>query len=212
MTTWTVPKMWLDSTAYILGGGMSLLEENLSLIHKENVIGVNDAFRLGDWIDVCWFGDARWFDWNKEELSKFKGLIICCCPRLADKNKWVKVLLRGKPQGIEARPDSISWNKNSGGSAINLAVHFGVKRIVLLGFDMKPDKDTGNDNWHDYHETKNNTSLPYARFLQSFPIIMRDAERMGVEIINSTMCSLIEERIVPKVALEDVLCLPLPVS
>ena len=203
MTSWTVPKMWLDSTAYILGGAPSLLKENLSLIHNERVIGVNDAFRLGDWVDVCWFGDVRWFDWNKEELKKFKGLVACCCPRLADKNDWVKVLSRGKPQGIEPRPDFISWNKSSGGSAINLAIHFGVRRVVLLGYDMKPNED-GKDNWHDNHKVKNNTTLPYPRFLQSFPIIVRDAERMGVEIINTSMDSLIDEKYVRKMPLEEV--------
>ena len=57
---------------------------------------------------------------------------------------------RGKPAGIETRAGFVSWNSNTGVSAISLAYHLGVRTIVLLGFDMKNDAD-GNSNYHDDH-------------------------------------------------------------
>ncbi|MCP4475394.1 MAG: hypothetical protein GY821_12680 [Gammaproteobacteria bacterium] len=200
---WHVPKMWEGSTVYVLGGGNSLLKEELHLIEDQRVIGVNCSFLLGDWVDVCWWGDPRWFDWNKEKLSEFGGLKVCCCESLR-KRPEIKVLRRGKPMGFDLRSDFISWNLSSGVAAINLAFHFGAKRIVLLGFDMSV-SDDGENNWHDLHKVKDTTRDPYPRFLEAFPHIKRDAATEGVEIINSTMCSMIPEDIIPKKALVKVI-------
>lgn len=211
MAEWKAPKIWRpDTIVFIIGGGASLKDENLSLIssNKSNkrVIGVNDAFKLGEWVDVCYFGDVRWFDWNKDELIKFGGLKVCCCPRLSHHNsnvEWVYSLKRGKPLGIDLRPDYISWSKSSGASAINLAVHLGAKKIVLLGFDMSVD-GVGEHNWHDYHKVKNTlAAVPYPRFLEAFPIIAKDCKREGVVVINSTMCSEITN--FTKIPLEEVI-------
>lgn len=194
--------MWDGATVYILGGGYSLLEEKLELIHNKRVIGVNTSFMLGDWVDVCWFGDARWYEWNIVDLSEFGGLKACCCGALMDKPE-VKVLKRGKSMGIDPRPNFVSWNRSSGGSAINLAVHFGAKRIVLLGFDMKPSDNQGENNWHNLHKVKAHYNS-FPRFLEAFPHIGKDAEDLSIEIINSTMCSLIPEDIFSKIPLEEV--------
>ncbi len=51
------PKIWKDGTAFILGGGPSLNEVNFDLIKNERVIGVNNTYRLGAWVDVCYSGD-----------------------------------------------------------------------------------------------------------------------------------------------------------
>ena len=54
---WHPPKMWNDKTVFVLGGGPSLNGTNLDLIRDERVIGANNAYQLGSWVDVCWFGD-----------------------------------------------------------------------------------------------------------------------------------------------------------
>ncbi len=83
----------------------------------------------------------------------------------------------------------LSWNGNTGAAAINLAVHFGAKRIMLLGFDMNID---GNrmQHWHDLYgkgpvsDDRRKRKLPFARHLQGFPVIAEDAKKLGVQIIN----------------------------
>ncbi len=202
---WDVPPMWNGDTVYILGGSPSLASENLSLIHNKRCIGVNDSFRLGSWVDVCWFGDERWLDWNRKCLRKFGGVKACCVPSLLTKPpiQGIKVLDRGRPQGIETRRGIVSWNNNSGGSAINLAYHLGAKRIVLLGFSMKV--INGKDNWHDLHHvhSKENDSQ-YPVFLEAFSVICREAYKLGIVLINSTMDSAIPEKLMPKIPLEVV--------
>jgi len=51
------PQIWKDGIAFILGGGPSLNDVDFDLIKNRRIIGVNNAYQLGDWVDVCWFGD-----------------------------------------------------------------------------------------------------------------------------------------------------------
>jgi hypothetical protein len=202
MPGFPVPKIWPDSTVYIIGGGWSLradagisekasiataltmLSEFLKPIHNKRSIGVNDAFMLGDWVDVCWFGDNGWYEKNKTGLAEFAGLKLHCV-NSAIRKPGCHRLNRGKPYGLEARPGYISWNHNSGASAINAAVHLGAKKIILLGFDMK--KSPGHkNNWHERHEKKDKRWNPYPRFMKGFPHIKREAKKMNVQIINAT--------------------------
>jgi acetyltransferase-like isoleucine patch superfamily enzyme len=188
MMQWSVPKIWPGSTVYLLGGGPSLLNEDLTLIQEERCIGINNSCFLGDWVDVCWFGDIKWWTWHRTKLRDYKGLILTCNKKM---RKWkrMKTLARGKPQGIDSRPSHVSWNRNSGASAINLAYHFGADRVVLVGFDMR--KIDGKKNWHDDHKEKPHN--PFTRHLKPFAQIARDAMELGLEIINVTPGSAIKQ-------------------
>jgi len=160
---WNVPKLWTGSTVYIIGGGPSLKDFNWDLIKDKRVIGCNDAYRLGNWVDVCFFGDWGWWEKHKGDLvyekvawekgthsfpglATYAGLKVSCATHPI-KDRSIRRLRRDLLHGICMKPDSVCWNNSTGGSAINLAAKFGAKKIVLLGFDMKLSKD-GKSNWH----------------------------------------------------------------
>jgi len=200
-----IDRVWPDSDVYILGGGPSLNNANLDLIHDKHVIGVNNAYTLGDWVDVCWFGDARWYGWHCEALKSFKGMIYHCANRIKGQRiDRVKRVGRGKSQGLDRRPEYVAWNRSSGASAINLAYHLGAKRIILLGFDMRKRIVDGEErqNWHKDHKVVGAKANPYPRFLQVFRLINIDAKKLGVEILNATPNSSIKD--FPIVDLESV--------
>jgi hypothetical protein len=206
-THWMVPPMWKGETVFVVGGGPSLRGADLSPLADRHVIGVNAAFRLGPWVDVCWFGDAPWFDANVEALRLHPAVKASCHERLL-RIPWVRVLRRGKPAGIETRRDSIAWNGNSGGSAVNLAVHLGAVRIVLLGFDMRTDEG-GKHNWHEWHnEQKGRLTEPprniyEQRFLPRMEVVAADLRALGVECLNASPDSAMEY--FPKITLADAL-------
>jgi hypothetical protein len=201
LSLWPVPRLWPDSTVYIIGGGPSVSETPLHLIHGKNVIGVNNAYKLGDWVNVCWFGDSRWFKWNMQGLKNFKGLLVTCQRKLKHAEDYdVKSVQKGKPAGIERKPTRVCWNGSSGGSAINLAYHFGAKKIVLIGFDMKP--VNGKYNYHSDYPEKRTAINPYAKFMIPFPAVKKEADKLGLEILNATPNSAIKSFKIVK--LEDV--------
>lgn len=184
---------------FVIGGGPSLKDMDLTPIHSQRVVGVNDALKLGDWVDVCFWGDCRWGIWNQEALSRFNGLSITCS-QCHCKHPNTMQVGRAYGYGLSNNPHQICWNRNSGAAAINLAYLLGAKKIVLLGYDMKLDGD--KHNWHDNHKTKPKAGV-YSRFLQVFPKIASDARNLGVEIYNATPDSMLMD--FPKTTIEEVL-------
>lgn len=149
---WTPPKIWDGSTAVIIGGGPSLEGTNLKLLEHPRhpsirVIGCNDAFLLGDWIDVCYFGDWSWYELFEKDLDQFPGLKVTCQERCAHTDCEGILVVRREIRGcfIDGR---VGWNMNTGTSAINLAILFGARKVVLVGFDFKLAPITGEPNWH----------------------------------------------------------------
>lgn len=198
---WTAPRIWPNETVYIIGGGSSLKDVDLEPLHQRNVIGCNDAYMLGSWIDVCCFGDIKWFGEHKERLKDFLGLKVTWREEYLQES-GIHVM-KGEPRGLILKPGWIGWNTNTGAMAINLAVVFGAKKIVLLGFDMKLDKD-GENNWH-----KNNVDKPdkdvFKKFLKSFLYLQLDMKKKvpDVEVLNATPDSRLKA--FPKVDLKEVL-------
>lgn len=226
---WTVPKIWQGGDVWIIGGGPSIpklfgvpddvieqvhakkLSESayspyFSPIHDKHVIGVNIAFRIGNWIDMVFFGDSKFFLNYQSELGAWRGLKVSCSPR-TKKCGWVKSLDRDrrKGKGITTNPNAVSWNGNSGAAAINLAYHTGARRIFLLGFDMQLAQNN-DQHWHTAYIPKNLNSvsrkrLPFRKHLEGFPQIARDARILGIEIYNVSPRSAIT--CLPVVTLEE---------
>jgi hypothetical protein len=229
--SWTVPQIWSGGDVWIIGGGPSVTKEfgipkdvvdkvisgdsspsvyspYMSYLHDKHVIGVNVAYLIGDWIDIVFFGDANFFLTHKHRLAQFPGLRVTCSSHTSTPKPldWVKVLPRNgkKKRGLTDARNKVSWNYNSGAAAINLAVHTGAKRIILLGFDMTLDNNR-NQHWHDLYGkkkvnanrnhkgTKKSKPLPFDRHKRGFLGIASDAKNMGVEIINIGLDSTIEQ-------------------
>jgi len=203
---WVAPRIWEGGTAYIIGGGPSLKDFDFSPIHDKHTIGCNDAYALGPWVDICYFGDIAWFDmhwvrwvyYNKKQripgLLQYGGLIACCNEKFLNKDgsqkyKRVKVLKRYH-EGIMTLPGCIAWNANTGASAINLAIILGCKRVVLLGFDMKLN-EKGDGNYHINLKDKPKKES-FARFMKYMPKVKAGADLLGVEIIQTTKDSALD--------------------
>lgn len=223
---WKVPRMWEGGTAIILGGGSSLLKQfdvpveviqdvysgkakpsayspYLEQIHKSHVIAVNVAYKIGSWIDVVFFGDSSTWHEDKAELVKFKGLRVTCANELTNDNrlKWLARDPR-KKHGISTNPEMVAWNSNSGGACINFAVHLGVKRIILLGFDMKLDEGQ-NQHWHKFYKTsEKQLASTFRRHLTGFQEMKRDLDKLGIEVINANPDSAIT--VFPRMNFKDI--------
>lgn len=233
--TWRVPKLWEGGECWILGGGPSLTRQfdipdkvvqdvlrkelppnayssYMSAIHEKHVIAVNMAFKIGDWIDMVFWGDKKWYLTNRAEVALFKGLKVTCHPYFANgrfPNENIKCVAKDntRPKGISTSNTAVSWNSNSGSAAISIAVHMGATKIILVGFDMKLDEDA-KQHWHSEYGAMNRKdakpgSLPFNRHLLGFPHIARDALAMGVTIINACPDSAIPD--FPRMSVKDIL-------
>lgn len=189
----------------VLSGASSprAYSEYLVPLHSRHVIGINNVYQIGPWIQVEFFGDNSWYLVHRLALAKFPGLKVSCAPRFAKDgaSEGIKYLAKDRKhrRGITSDVTKVGWNNNSGAAAISLARHFGVGRIYLLGFDMKRTDKHGH--WHAPHNEKD--ALPFGRHLKGFPFIASDARKMGIEILNVNPDSAINS--FKKVALSEVL-------
>lgn len=214
-----LPKgLWHGEVAFMLGGGPSLADVDLSSIRRRRIIAINNAYgdcvrparsrkpndahtckyEPRDWVDIVWFGDSRWFDWHRKDLARFKGLVCTCAPKYMNV-RGLYVYERISDAGITRLPGKVCWNRNSGGSGISFAYHLGVRRVVLLGFDMR--RVDGEPNWHKDHPSPEKN--PYPKYLRFFGKIAKDAKRLGLDIVNCTPGSLVDQ--FPIMTLEEYL-------
>ena len=96
----------------------------------------------------------------------------------------------------------IGWGGNSGFQALNLAVQFGAKRIVLVGYDMRCDQGL---HWHGPHGKGLNNPTP--RNVERWRRVTDEAADLlrflGVEVVNCSPISAL--RAYPKMGLEEAL-------
>ena len=241
---WEAPKMWAGETVVCIGGGPSLTDEQVEIV-KDNarVIAINDGYIKAPWADVLYGSDAKWWRWH-DGCIFFDGLKVAMVGNedgQGYQNGWQDVLYPDiKPMassgidGLEVKDSRfLKTGSNSGYQAINLAVHFGAKRIILLGYDMqsvvvkvaggvkekilKAIKDESdviksaimasvNAVRVDHWfgaHPDNITSHPFDKMLAAFESLKSVKSLYGVEIINCTPGSALE--VFPKKDLEEVL-------
>lgn len=201
MSYWSVPRDWEGETVAIIGCGPSLQHVDPGkLLAFRRAIAINDALLRAPWADLHYFCDQQWWESNLYTMHGFPVL------RVTMENDIPGVLrLRNTgPTGLETDPTGLRHGSNSGYQAINLAYHFGAKRIVLFGFDMRVVHD--RTHWRErngematarFQRTLTNTMLP------KFQTLVEPLREAGVEVLNATPGSALT--CWPSVSIDDIL-------
>jgi hypothetical protein len=196
-----VPRCWPESTVVILGGGASLVVEDVDAVRgRARVIAINDAHRLAPWADVLYAADARWWRYY-QGVPTFAGLKYALQVEAAI---WpgVQVLRNTGECGLEPDPSGLRTGRNSGYQAMNLAVHLGARRMVLLGYDMG--RQAGQPtHWFGEHPVLIRSASPFHTFLHHFATIVEPLQQLGIEVINCSRWSRLD--VFPRRPLVDVL-------
>lgn len=184
---WSVPREWEGQTAYIIGGGPSVLKCDTNNL-PGRIIATNEAgLTIRPDADVLLFSDMRWWEWNKDRMRLYTG------PRIVTNN-----LMNNSPAKVHYL-DRLRGNQNlglplsedptrlsgwcSGGRAINLAYLFGASEIVLIGFDMH---ERDGDNFHDKHQAKPLKGRKAERFIPAIECLKPGLDKAGVRVVNCT--------------------------
>jgi len=184
---WQVPPMWSGETVAIIAGGPSAVDADLeSLRGRCRVITINNSHLLTPWADILWFCDSRWYTWHKDAVDKFDGLVVTLenYDLATDQDNFRSVHNYGQ-SGLCEHSDGVMTGRNSGYQCINLAVHLGASRILLIGYDMRT--VDGESHWHGGHRGAKQSDSVYQRaMLPMFDTIAQSLLDRGVEVYNCT--------------------------
>lgn len=207
-----VERLWPGETVVIIGGGSSLTPDDVDYVRgKARVIAIKESYLLAPWADVLYACDPKWWAQYKGATT-FTGMKYALEPvaealkTAPHTNIWpnVHILRNTGHQGIELEDRSgLRTGFNSGYQALNLAVHFGAARIILLAFDMWFGADN-NPNWYPDHPAHTpSTAKSFALFMERFGEIAPVLHGLGIEVLNASRFTVMS--CFPRVPLEAVL-------
>lgn len=182
-----ISRDWEGQDVIVVGGGSSLTNFDFTTLIGRNVIGVNEAFRLGvSTVPRLIFGDIEWWNRNKwaleDYVKKSGGVLYSISPGTERLNMPYLQQLTRLSLGCSFQPDKLAWNYSTGAAAVNLAFLLGAKRIFLLGFDMTA--PNGESHWHRYRK-KVTGEESFARFMKGFEQLAIHLKKVpGLKVYN----------------------------
>lgn len=182
---------WCDETALVVGSGPSAPTVPLDMVRgRVRCIATNNSWKLVPWADAIYATDGSW--WMAHNgVPEFSGLKIS--RSRVDYSDIKRIELRREGNGwhnhmIFKPLGTIGWGGNSGFQAINLAVQFGAKTIVLIGLDMTVKHGV---HWHGKHEgglhNPNSSCVEAWRF--KLDRVAPQLAKRGIEVLNASPIS-----------------------
>ena len=214
---WWVPPLWRGETVFCVASGPSSVSLDLRRLGGRRVIAINDNYRRCPGADLLYFCDWKWWTWHRDRpaFRAFGGIKATLDQRVAATDPGVRWLRNGDEgaagtagrMGLCLERDRLRTGRNSGYQAVNLAVHLGAARIVLVGYDMKAGP-LGEEHWFGRHRDREGRPVPtapatIARWAAAFATLVPPLEALGVEVVNAGPDSAID--CFPKVRLADCL-------
>ncbi|MBB2698953.1 UNVERIFIED_ORG: hypothetical protein GGI66_003630 [Rhizobium esperanzae] len=186
---WTAPRIWEGETVFVLASGPSVNGLDLSLLAGRRVIAVKSSWLTYPDADVLFFADGRWWKDPALRPKAFEGLIVSSAKEISDPR--VKLVHKVEPGDLSEKPDTVALRRTSTTGAINLAVHFGASRIVLLGVDGKVTPD-GPRHCHGRPWPWPLKAGCFDEQAAEYRQIAPSAERLGIAIVNANPDSAID--------------------
>jgi hypothetical protein len=186
---------WQGEPCIVAAPGPSLTPDVVARVRKARwfdrwrVVAVQDAYRLMPWADALYGCDPRWWNIHKD-CNGFAGEKWSTHENDDANNKTAQAeafgirIVKGEQSSeFSFDPGVISYGKNSGFQAINLALLKGCRRIVLVGFDMRSIK--GQSHFFGDHPPGVNGRTDYEMFIPAFTWASKQMPK-DVRIVNAT--------------------------
>lgn len=197
---------WTGEACAIVASGPSTKRVNVAALRGQmRLIAIKENIDLCPWADVCYGCDAAWWR-NANGLPKYAGLKVSATNRVTTRFPDIHIIGISDPSGdklVLAPPGVVGSGGNSGFQALNLAVQFGARRILLVGFDMT---DHYGVHWYG-RANGNGRSNPaewnFKRWRAAFATASVQLTAAGVQVLNCSDLSVLT--CFPKLTLEQAL-------
>jgi hypothetical protein len=199
---WTIERDWPEATAFIVAGGASLRGFDFERLRGRKVIAINQSIFSIPFADLLHFSDRRWYaEYQPQKLIPYDR-ISTNSPTVNEPR--IKTLRRVEPPpGLVDDPQTVPMKWTSLQPAMQIAVHRGASRIVLLGADCHTAKD-GRKHHHQEYQWEH-LAKPQMWDLQKECLshMVRPLQKRQIEVINTSLESALPWW--PKIPIEDAL-------
>lgn len=175
-------------TVVCIASGPSLNKTDIKLVRRSKLItiAVNNAWKWAPWADLHYAGDMAWWR-NYGAEVRHKSQRWTCSKAAAERFR------------CKYRPRKIKPGYNSGAMAIELALHLGAARVLMIGYDCSVANGTHFDG--DHSKTPNPTPERCKRWKPQFKQILKLYP--NAEVINCSRYT--ELKCFPRKTLEEAL-------
>jgi len=182
---------WKGRRCFIVGGGPSIKNLDLSLLKSELTIGINRAYELLDpsilfgvdgqmwgWVEQGKFGEE-----SKRKFREYKGYKVWMALHKMFPSDFYLIEVDDNAGYRIGTTNRLAFKNNGGYGAINLAAALGANPIYLLGYDMRGTKQGKQKWWHDGYPVDYGEDVykGYIKEINNFAPILRKA---GFEVVN----------------------------
>lgn len=180
---------WDGECAAIVAGGYSIKSMDLSVLQNHiHVIAVKAAVDLCPYAEVVYGCDAAWW-LDRQGLPKYKGIKLFHGSQAA--NRWpdmrkVEIDLKSDAMLVD-KPLRLGNGGNSGFQAMNLAIQFGAKDIILLGIDCNAADQHGSLHWYGrnkWNGANNPQGSNFKRWKDGFNAAKKSIDALHVDVVN----------------------------
>ena len=189
MKLWICLPEWEGLTCYIVAGGPSVAAQDLTVLRGRKIIAINSSYEKVPFAEYLFFGDSRWWFNHHPSLKDFNGKLVTVSaaalhPSVLNMRKI------NPPPGLTDIRTAIAMRRTSLQGAINLAVHLGSTRIVVIGADMQAASD-GRTHHHRPHPWPQRAGC-WDEQMADLRLVNKPAKRLGIEIVNASPSSRID--------------------
>jgi hypothetical protein len=204
----SVPRLWPGQTICCIAAGPSLTRDDCAAVRGQMpVIAVNSVVHdFAPWADVLYACDFQWWNWH-DGMPGFTGRKFSLSEKAGEHWPDVTVLADTGVTGLELEPTGLRSGKNSGYQAINLAVHLGASRILLLGYDLQVGPGERRRCHPDHPISEDDPVAALRRFrhrlsrwIEHYATLVGPLDTLGVEVWNCTRSTAM--RCFPQMTLE----------
>ena len=174
-----------NGVACLIASGPSLKQWQVDYVIQSGckIIVINNNWEICPSADALYACDREWWQRNKG-CPEFKGNKYRLEVTEPDYLDVFKLENTGH-EGLDEKWPGIRTGHNGGYQAINLAYHFGVKKIILIGYDMQ--HTDGKMHWHGDHPRGMNNPVNVSDWIPIYNDLSVVLKEKGIKVINCTL-------------------------
>jgi hypothetical protein len=190
-----IPEKYPKEAAVLFATGPSLNKKDIELVkeyHEKGLVrafGCNDSYRVVNYLDVLYACDGQWWDHHYDKVKEMCSADLWTQElRVKKKHKEINYIPGKFDKKLSLNPNIIHFGANSGFQLLNVAYLMGIRKFILLGYNMGAGGGPAHFFGHHPKGVKKGPS-PWPRFIQAFNSVQNDIAK---NIINCTEPSALE--------------------